>query len=287
MSRESGPTAPAALVTGSTAGIGRALAEALAAAGASVALVGHDADRVADVAATITQRTKNQALRGLVADLAVQADVRRLAAEAASELPRLDILVHCAAMYVARRTLTQDGLETMFATNQLAPFLLTNLLRDKLFASAPARVLVVTAPSTTRLDFGDLQGEHRFRSLTAFGASKAAELIFAFELARRWEGSGVSVNAVHPGLTRTNLMRQAPAPVRWVTRMVSAPPERAAEAIVPLALSAEYAGRTGGFFTKGREIEPPQYTQDPDVARRLWDVSARLTNLEEAAAHAR
>ncbi len=198
-----------ALVTGSTAGIGRALAETLAAAGASVAIVGRDAARVAEATRAVAQRATSPAIGGFLADLSVQADVRRLAAEVAASLPQLDILVHCAAVYVQRRTVTPDGLETMFATNHLAPFLLSNLLRDRLAANAPARVLVVTAPSTTTLDFEDLQGERRFRSLTAFGASKAAELLLTFELARRWEGSGVTVNAVHPGLARTNLMREA------------------------------------------------------------------------------
>ncbi len=111
----------------------------------------------------------------------------------------------------------------------------------------------------------------------AFGASKAAGLLFTFELARRLEDSGVTANAVHPGLVRTNLMRQALAPLRWATRLVSAPPARAAAAIVPLALAPEYEGKTGRFFKGGREIEPPPYTRDPDVARRLWDVCTSLT----------
>jgi retinol dehydrogenase 14 len=270
-------TGHTALVTGSTAGIGRALADALAAAGATVGIVGRDEAHVAGVAEAIADGATNTEVRGFAADLSVQADVRRLAAEVATSLPQLDILVHCAAIYVAQRTLTPDGLETMFATNQLAPFLLTNLLRDPLTANAPARVLMLTAPSTTKLDFEDLQGERRFRPLTAFGASKAAELLLTFELARRWEGSGVTVNAVHPGLARTNLMRQASAPVRWVTRLVSAPPERVAAAIAPLLLSPAYAGRTGQFFSRGREIDAPPYTRDPEVAGRLWDASVTLT----------
>jgi NAD(P)-dependent dehydrogenase (short-subunit alcohol dehydrogenase family) len=272
-------TGHTALVTGSTAGIGRALAEALAAGGASVGIVGRDAARVADATEAINRQATGPPVRGFAADLSVQADVRRLAAEVAASLLGLDILVHCAAVYVSRRTVTPDGLETMFATNQLAPFLLTNLLRDRLVAGAPSRVLVLTAPSTVKLDFENLQGERRFRSLTAFGASKAADLLFTFELARRWDGSGVTVNAVHPGLARTNLMRQAPAPLRWATRLVSAPPEQVAAAIVPLALSPKYAGRTGRFFTKGREIDAPPYTRDRDIAQRLWDVSATLTKL--------
>lgn len=270
-----------ALVTGSTSGIGRALAEVLAAAGGPIGIVARDLGRGEAVRAEIVSATGNSAVRVFVADLSSQADVRRLAAEVIATFPRLNVLVHCAAVFTQRRTLTADGLETMFATNQLAPFLLTNLLRDHLVAGAPARVLILTAPSTVKLDFDDLQSEGRFGALTAFGASKAADLLFTFELARRLEGTGVTANAVHPGLARTNLMRQAPAPLRWVTRLVSAPPARAASAIAPLALSPEYAERTSRFYRAGREIEPPPYTKDPEIARRLWAASAALTNLDE------
>jgi NAD(P)-dependent dehydrogenase (short-subunit alcohol dehydrogenase family) len=207
--------------------------------------------------------------------------VQRLATAVAEAHPSLDVVVHCAAVYNARRTVTDDGFETMFATNVLGAFLLTNLLLEQLRASGSARVIVLTAPSTVRLDFDDLQGERRFRSLTAFGATKAADLLFTFELARRLEGTGVTANAVHPGLVRTNLMRQSPAPLRWATRLLSAPPERAAATITPLALAPEYASQTGRFYRAGREIEPPPYTRDPEVAKRLWEVCASLTKLSE------
>jgi retinol dehydrogenase-14 len=272
------------LVTGSTSGIGRALAEALAAAGATVGIVARDAARGETVRTEIGVATGASAIHPFVADLSSQMDVRRLASAVAASFPRLDVLVHCAGVFTRRRTLTADGLETMFATNVLAPFLLTNLLRDRLTESAPARVLVLAAPSTVKLDFDDLQGERRFRALTAFGASKAADLLFTFELARRLEGTGVTANAVHPGLVRTSLMRQAPTPLRWATWLVSAPAARAAAAIAPLALAPEYESRTGRFFKAGREIEPPPYSRDPEVARRLWDISTDLTKLDQGAA---
>jgi NAD(P)-dependent dehydrogenase (short-subunit alcohol dehydrogenase family) len=206
--------------------------------------------------------------------------VHRLARELSDKHPTVDVLIHCAGVYTRQRTLTADGLETMFATNVLGPFLLTDLMLAQLKAAQAARVLVVSAPSTTRLDFDDLQGERRFRSLIAFGASKAADLLFTFELARRFEGSQMTANAVHPGLTRTNLMREAVAPMRWGLRLVSHSPERAAKAIVPLALDEEFAGRNGRFFHNAREIDPPPYTRDPEVARRLWDACAGLVRAE-------
>ena len=274
-------TGSTVLVTGSTSGIGRALAESLASSSATVGIVARDATRGVRVRAEIVSATGTAAVRVFVADLSSQADVRRLADEVVAAFPRLDALVHCAGVFTSHRTVTADGLETMFATNQLAPFLLTSLLRDHLVASAPARVLILSAPSTVKLDFEDLQGERRFRALSAFGASKSADLLFTFELARRLEGTGVTANAVHPGLVRTSLMRQAPAPLRWATWLASASPERAAAAIAPLVLSPEYAGVSGRFFKGGREIAAPPYARDADVADRLWSVSASLTTRSE------
>ena len=130
-----------------------------------------------------------------------------------------------------------------------------------------------------KLDFEDLQGVRRFRPLTAFGASKAANLLFTFELARRIAGSGVTANAVHPGLARTGLMRQAPALLRLPIALLSAAPARVAEKVAPLLLDAQHASANGKFFHRGREIDPPPNTLDPDAQRRLWEVSEGLTGL--------
>jgi NAD(P)-dependent dehydrogenase (short-subunit alcohol dehydrogenase family) len=181
-------------------------------------------------------------------------------------------------VYSSRRVETADGLELMFATNHLGPFLLTNLLLPSLRASDAARVITLTAPSTTKIDFDDLQGSRRFRSLSAFGASKAANLLFTFALARRMEGSRVTANAVHPGLTRTSLMRQGPPPLRFILRFAT-PPERAAEKIAPLVVAERYAAVTGQFIKSGKAIDPPPYTRDAEIQRRLWEVSERLAGL--------
>jgi NAD(P)-dependent dehydrogenase (short-subunit alcohol dehydrogenase family) len=272
------PTDRRVLVTGATSGIGRAVARALAARGVSVGLVGRDADRLAAVQAEIETLAGGDSPRAFVADLASLDAVRGLARAVAVAYPSLDGLVHCAAVYTRRRSATRDGLETMFATNVAAPFLLTELILPALTA-ASGRVVILSAPSTVRLDFDDLQAERRFRSLSAFGATKAADLVLAFELARRLEGTSVTANAVHPGLVRSGLMRDALAPLRWVTWLASRSPDRAAAAIVPLVTSPAYAGRSGRFYKNGREIEPPPYTRDPDVGLRLWDACARLTGL--------
>lgn len=272
------------MITGATAGIGRALAEGLAAAGLTVAMVARDPRRGEAARLAIAAASGNEHVELYEGDLSSMASVRDLARMLAEAHPAIDLLVHCAAIYTARRSVTVDGYETMLATNVLAPFLLTNLLLHQLSAAPSARVIVLAAPSGTRLDFDDLQAERKFRSLSAFGASKAADLLLTFELARRLEDTSVTANAVHPGLARTNLMRQAVAPLRWVIRPMSASPERAAAAIAPLALSSEFEGRTGRFFHAGKEIDAPAYTRDPQAARRLWDVAAALTELGEVAA---
>src|SRR4051812_1954530 len=199
-----------AVVTGATAGIGRAIAEALAAAGLTVVLVARDQARGEAARQEITKTTANDRISVVVGDLGEMASIRRAAVAIGRAHPKLDILVNSAGVYTPKRTVTADGFETMFATNLLGPFLLTNLLLPQL-AAGSARVLVLSAPSGTKLDFDDLQGERPFRSLTAFGASKAADLLFTFELARRSAGTGVTANAIHPGLVRTNLMSGAPA----------------------------------------------------------------------------
>jgi NAD(P)-dependent dehydrogenase (short-subunit alcohol dehydrogenase family) len=272
-----------ALVTGATSGIGEALATSLAGAGMTVGIVARDRIRGEQTKAAIARAAGNDRVAVFGGDLSDLASVRSLGAAVAESHPKLDVLVHCAAVYTARRTVTADGFETMFATNVLGPFLLTHLLLGRLRASGSSRVVVLSAPSTVRLDFDDLQAERRFRSLTAFGATKAADLLFTFELARRTLGTGLTANAVHPGLVRTHLMRQAPAPLRWITRPFSASPERAAAAIAPLILAPGYASRTGRFFRAGREIEPPSYTRDPEIGGHLWDVCASLTAASEGA----
>jgi NAD(P)-dependent dehydrogenase (short-subunit alcohol dehydrogenase family) len=164
----------------------------------------------------------------------------------------------------------------MFATNHLGPFLLTNLLLDKLKTSAPARVLVITVPSTTSLDFNNLKGKQRFSSLQAFGVTKMCNLFFTYELAGRLAGSGVTVNAVHPGLMKSNLMREAPLVMRWLSQLAATAPTKAASSLVYLASAPEMAGVTGKFFKDGKAIESNQYSHDQVIQRQLWDLSVAL-----------
>jgi NAD(P)-dependent dehydrogenase (short-subunit alcohol dehydrogenase family) len=270
------------LVSGATRGIGRAIAYALAQRGATVVLVARSPAAGEIVAADIQQATGNTQVSALQGDLASQASIRQLADEFRRRHDRLHVLVNCAGAFKARRELSPDGIELMFATNHLGYFLLTHLLLDPLKVSAPATVLNVTAPSTTKPDFDDLQGERSFRALWQFGATKMENLLFTFALARRLEGSGVTANAVHPGVARTELMRETPMPFRLFTGVLNlfAPsPARAAEDAAEV-IAGKAATANGQFFHRGESIAAPEYAHDQDAQERLWGISLRLCGLE-------
>ena len=269
------------VVTGANRGLGKATAAMLAQLGATVILACRDQHRGEAAKADILSATRNSNVELMLVDLSTQESIRQMARDFAARHERLDALMNIAAVYKARRVLTPDGLEMMFATNHLGPFLLTHLLLDQLKRSAPSRIVVVTAPSTTPLHFDDLQGEKQFRSLWAFGQSKMANLLFTYELARRLEGTGVTVNAVHPGLMKTNLMREALLPLRLFSQIGAQPPEKAAAALVYLASSPDVAGVTGKFFKGETVIESNPYSHDQSVQSRLWDISLALTGHSE------
>lgn len=265
------------LVTGATSGIGKATAQALVAMGAPTVLVARDAARGEATVEEIRRTTGSDQVEVLVADLSSQDSIRELAEAFRRDHDRLDVLVNCAGAFFRERRVTVDGLEMTFALNHLAYFLLTNQLLDLLRRSGSARVLNVTAPATTKIDFDDLQGERRYRPFTAFGASKVANLMFTFELARRLEGTVVSVNAVHPGRVRSSIMREAPAPFRMLTWLLSGSAELAGRSVADLATAPELAGSNGRFYHGRKEIRASAEATNTQLQRRLWEVSEELT----------
>jgi NAD(P)-dependent dehydrogenase (short-subunit alcohol dehydrogenase family) len=267
------------LITGANRGLGKATAVALARLGAMVILACRDQDRGERARAEVISATGNPRVALMLVDLSLQESIRQMGSAFIQKYDHLDVLINNATIYTSQRRITPDGLETMFATNHIGPFLLTNLLLNKLKTSPSARVLVLTAPSTTPLDFDNLQGEKRFASLRAFGVTKMCNLLFTYELARRLEGTSITVNAVHPGLMKSHLMKEAPLALHWLTQLASSPPEKPASKLAHLALSPEMAGITGKFLTLGKAIESNQYSHDQSIQRRLWDISVALTGL--------
>jgi NAD(P)-dependent dehydrogenase (short-subunit alcohol dehydrogenase family) len=271
------------LVTGATRGIGRATAEALAKSGAHVLLHGRDS---ASVGAVCREMVRYGQVDGVIGDLSSLAAVRKLATDVAAQYPRLDVLVNNAGTGTRRRQTTVDGYERTFAINHLAPFLLTNLLLDRLKAGKAARVVTVSSMAHRggKLDFDDLNWEKRkFSGLGAYGASKLANILFTVELASRLKDTGVTANCLHPGVVATNIFTAFGGRTGKVFTVLLRPfmlsPANGAKTSIYLASSPEVANVTGKFFDKCREVPPTAAAQDAAAAKRLWDISAKLTRL--------
>jgi NAD(P)-dependent dehydrogenase (short-subunit alcohol dehydrogenase family) len=273
------------LVTGGTGGIGRATADGLARTGARVGIVGRDLARARSVATEIAAASGNPAVDAYAADMSSQAEVRRLAGEVLAACPRLDVLVNNVGGYWATRHATVDGLERTFALNHLAPFLLTELLLDRLRASAPARVVTVSSADHAggRIDFDDLQAERSYSGPRAYGQSKLANVMFTYELARRLAGSGVTATVLHPGVVRTAIGAEDQA--RWhrvvlpLVRPLLMTPTRGARTSIHLARAAEVDGISGRYFAHRRPTRSSRRSYDTVAAARLWRVSEHLVGL--------
>lgn len=272
------------LVTGATSGIGEQTALGLARRGARVLIVGRDRQRGERARSELALQSGNPEIELLLADLASLAEVRRLADEVARRAHELHVLVNNAGVVNLSRTTTPDGFETTFAVNHLAYFLLTQQLLPLLERSAPARVVNVASDAHKfgPLDLDDLQSERRYRSMRVYGASKTANLLFTFELARRLEGRAVSVNALHPGAVGTRLGHNN----GWLGRVATGllkpfflTPEQGAETSLYLATAPELEGVSGRYFVKKREREPARHARDPVAAQRLWKESERMVGL--------
>ena len=224
---------------------------------------------------------------GVVGDLGSLAAVRKLASDIAAQYPRLDVLVNNAGTGTRRRQTTVDGYERTFAINHLAPFLLTNLLLERLKASKAARVVTVSsmAHRNVTLDFDDLNFEKRpYSGLRAYGESKLANILFTLELASRLAGSNVTANCLHPGVVATNIFAaffggRTGKIFSVLFRPFMLSPANGAKTSVYLASSPEVANVTGKFFDKSREVPPAPAAQDAAAAKRLWEISAKLTSL--------
>lgn len=272
------------MVTGATAGIGRVTAQALAQQEATVVVVGRNAEKAAQTVAYIQRGTGNPDVQWLLADLSDQAQVRRLAREFKERYPRLDVLINNAGAFFLTRQLSADGIEMTFAVNHLAPFLLTRLLLDILQASAPARVVNVASASHhgAHIDFEDLQGERKYRGMRAYGQAKLAMVLFTYELARRLEGTGVTVNALHPGFVATNIGQNNGCLFKLISplmKLIARRPEEGAQTSIYLASSPEVSDVTGKYFVDEKAVPSDPASYDEALAKRLWEVSAVMTGL--------
>jgi NAD(P)-dependent dehydrogenase (short-subunit alcohol dehydrogenase family) len=272
------------LITGGTSGIGKAAATALAAMGAGVVVTGRNRERGEAALGEIRRASGSEKVSLMLADLAVQAEVRALADSFRERHDRLDVLVNNAGLIQSRRTETPDGIELTLAVNHLAPFLLTNLLLDLLKESAPSRIITVSSEARRQaeIDFDDLQSERRYRAFPVYGMTKKANILFTYELARRLEGSGVVANCVHPGGVNTNFGENNRSPGILLFRAFKPfmrTPEQGADTVIYLASSPEAAALNGKYLTDREEVSPAE-PRDAVAQKRLWEVSEALTDLE-------
>lgn len=273
-----------ALVTGGTSGIGKAAATALAAMGADVVVVGRNRERGEAAAAEIRTRTGAKVDLAL-ADLSSQAEVRTLAEEFKSRYDRLDVLVNNAGLVQSTRSETVDGLETTFAINHLAPFLLTNLLLDTLKQSAPSRIITVSSEAERwgNIDFDDLQSKKKYRGFPVYGMTKLANILFTYELAERLEGTGVTATCMHPGAVNTRFGTNNSGPMTILFRAFKPfmrTPEQGADTLIWLASSPDVEGVSGRYYSDRKPVEPKKIANDPSARRRLWEESEKLTGLK-------
>lgn len=268
------------LVTGANAGIGQATALGLAQLGATVIMVCRSRERGEAAQAEIQAQSGNDKVDLLLADLSSQAEIRRLAVEIEARYTDLHVLINNAAIIPQQRRETAEHLEIQFAVNHLAYFLLTNLLLDKLKASAPARIVVVASQvhASGVIDFDDLQARRSYRPSQVYANAKLANVLFTYELARRLKGSGVTVNCLHPGVVATNLLNDYMG-VPQGRRDRGIETSKGAQTSLYLAISPEVAGVSGRYFVNREAASSSAVSYDKELAQRLWQVSAELTGL--------
>jgi len=271
------------LITGATSGIGLVTARELAKQGATVIVHGRSKEKCEQVVKDVKTISGNSNVEFMLADLSKLSDVRNLAEEFKNRYNRLHVLINNAGAVYMRREETADGFEMTFGVNHISHFLLTNLLLDILKASAPSRIINVSSRAHERgkIDFNDLQARKRYFAMTAYGQSKLANVLFTYELARRLEGTNVSVNALHPGFVASgfgmnnNLMKL----LRPIVKLIAISPEEGAKTTIYLATSPEAEGVSGKYFVERKAVKSSPASYDKEAAERLWKISEELTGI--------
>jgi NAD(P)-dependent dehydrogenase (short-subunit alcohol dehydrogenase family) len=272
------------VATGATSGIGEAAVLALAGMGARIVLVARDEGRAKSTMRKLQAKAPEPEHRVHLADLSSMAETRRVGAAIAASEPRVDALINNAGAMFGERRVTPEGLELTFALNHMAYFVLTQALRERLVASAPARIVCTasTAHQGASLDFDDLQNAKGYSGFKAYGRSKLANILFTRELARSLAGTGVTTNCLHPGAVAT---RFGDSTGGWLGRLFPLlrlffiSPEKGADTLVYLASSPEVEKTTGEYFVKRKVTTPSTAARDEAAAKRLWEASEELAGI--------
>jgi len=276
------------IVTGANSGIGKATALGLAQMGATVVMVCRNKVKGEEAQNEIKKKSGNDAIDLILADLASQTSIRQLAENIQQHYQQLHVLINNAGVVNLTRRETSDGFEMMFAVNYLAPFLLTNLLLEKLKASVPARIINVSSESHQAgyIEMEDLQSEKQYKFMRSYGQSKLALVLFTYELARRLQGTEVTANCLHPGFVATNIGQNdvgsfSRSIIKLIFSRLGISPEEGAKTSIYLASSPEIEGVTGKYFAKSIPVRSAPISYDETLQGQLWDESVKLVNLHD------
>jgi NAD(P)-dependent dehydrogenase (short-subunit alcohol dehydrogenase family) len=271
------------MITGANSGIGKATAIGLAKLGAKIVMVCRNKNRGEKALEDIKKECNNGTIDLMIADLSTQKAIHQLVKDFKEKYQFLHVLINNAGTNLSKRVLSEDRIETTFAVNYLAPFLLSNLLLDILQTSNPARIVnVASSIQAKTINFENLNGEKHYRQINAYAQSKLAVILFTYELSRRIEGTGVTANCLHPGSVKTNMVKNFRKFVKYFFPLIGLfmkNPKKGAKTSIYLASSSEVEGVSGKYFKKRKEVESVKASYDKDLAKRLWDVSIALTNL--------
>ncbi len=271
------------MITGANSGIGKATAIGLAKMGATIVMVCRNKERGEQALKDIKRKSNNESVYLMLADLSSQKAIHQLVKDFKEKHQNLHVLINNAGVNLSKRILNEDGIETTLAVNYLAPFLLCNLLFDSLKAGKPARIVNVSSSVQAKsIDFDNLNGEKHYRQLKAYAMSKLAVIILTYEFARRFDGNGVTINCLHPGYVRTNMIRNFRKFVKYFFPFISLfvrSPKRGAKTPIYCASSPDIEGISGKYFKKRKEKKSVKASYDEELAKELWDVSVELTNL--------
>ena len=273
------------LITGTTSGIGKETARALVEKGFQVILVSRNEAKLKKTSVELEKSSKNTSIDTILCDLSSQESIRQLSDTIHTKYDRIDVLINNAGLIIAPRRTTVDGLEYTFALNHLGYFLLTGLLLDLLKAGKSARIVNVSSRAHQRghIYFEDLMLEKNYTAMKAYSQSKLANVLFTYELAGRLEGTGITVNCLHPGVVRSNFGMELPGLMKTamlIARPFFLSPSQGAQTSIYLASSSGVADITGKYFVKKQEVSSSPESYDEEIARRLWEVSEKLTHFK-------
>ncbi len=270
------------VITGANSGIGKYTAIGLAELGANIVMVCRNKELGEEAQKEIIEKSGNESVDLLLADLSSQKEIRKLVSDFKRKYVNLHVLINNAGVVLKNRTLSVDSIEMNLAVNYLAPFLLTNLLLDVIKESAPARIINVSSGGhgTTKMDLEDLQNAKKYSAFGSYGHSKLALMLFTYQLSRRLENTGVTVNALHPGLIRTNLGRDQPFLAQLFTKIFFKSPKKGAQTSIYLASSPEVGGITGKYFKSRKIVRSSEDSYNLDYAVKLWKMSEKLVEIE-------